>query len=85
MTGEVDVWNFNASQVSDSRSTGILPVHRYRATNTDRVLRWWEQPVNESQDFKSRVRPSQVGAAEQLRSANSVDEFSQRVSKLLTQ
>ena len=64
---------------------GVLRVIRDQATNTDRVLRWWGQPVNESQDFKSRVAPSPLAAADQLRSANSVDEFSQQVSKMLNQ
>jgi hypothetical protein len=64
---------------------GALRVLRDQVNNVDRVCRWWGQPVIESQSFKSRVAPSAANAAEQLRSANSVDEFLQRVAKLLNQ
>ena len=64
---------------------GALRVIRDTVTNVDRVYRWRGQAVNESQPFKSQIAPSPTTAAEQLRSANSVGEFSQRVSNLLNQ
>jgi hypothetical protein len=63
---------------------GVLRVIRDQVSNVDRVYRWWGQPVNEAQPFVSRVPPT-VGTAtaDQLRSANSVAEFSQRVSRMI--
>jgi hypothetical protein len=63
---------------------GALRVVRDQLNNVDRVYRWWGQPVNESQPFTSRA-PTAAGTttAEQLRTANSVEEFSQRVSKMI--
>jgi hypothetical protein len=65
---------------------GVLRVIRDQVNNVDRVYRWWGQPVNESQSFLSRI-PATAGTttADQLRSANSVAEFSQRVSKMMHQ
>jgi hypothetical protein len=65
---------------------GVLRVIRDQVSNVDRVYRWWGQPVNESQSFLSRVpATAATTTAEQLRSANSVDEFSQRISKMMHQ
>jgi hypothetical protein len=65
---------------------GALRVIRDQTSSVDRVYRWWGQPVNESQLFTSRVPvPAASSNADLLRSANSVDEFLQRVSKLIHQ
>jgi hypothetical protein len=65
---------------------GALRVIRDRLNNVDRVYRWWGQPVNESQPFNSRVPVSaETTTAEQLRAANSVEEFLQRVSTMIHQ
>jgi len=65
---------------------GALRVIRDQQNNVDRVYRWWGQPVNESQPFNSRA-PVSAGAttAEQLSTANSVEEFLQRVSNMIRQ
>jgi hypothetical protein len=65
---------------------GALRVIRDQQNNVDRVYRWWGQPVNESQPFNSRA-PVSTGTttAEQLGTANSVEEFLQRVSTMLHQ
>jgi hypothetical protein len=63
---------------------GALRVVRDQLNNVDRVYRWWGQPVNESRPFTSRTPVSVASTtAEQLRTANSVEEFSQRVSKMV--
>jgi hypothetical protein len=65
---------------------GALRVIRDQQNNVDRVYRWWGQPVNESQPFNSRVPVSAgTATAEQLRTANSVEEFLQRVSNMVRQ
>lgn len=65
---------------------GALRVIRDQQNNVDRVYRWWGQPVNESQPFNSRVPVSTgIATAEQLRTANSVEEFLQRVSNMVRQ
>jgi len=65
---------------------GALRVIRDQQDNVDRVYRWWGQPVNEAQPFNSRVPVSaETTTAEQLRAANSVEEFLQRVSTMLHQ
>ena len=63
---------------------GALRVIRDKQNNVDRVYRWWGQPVNESQPFNSRL-PVSAETAEQLRAANSVDEFLQRVAAMVHQ
>ena len=63
---------------------GAMRVVRDQVNNLDRVYRWWGQPVNESQPFTSRVPVTAASTiAEQLPTANSVVEFSQRVSKII--
>jgi hypothetical protein len=63
---------------------GALRIVRGQEDNIDRVYRWWGQPVNKWESFTSRVPPSSAAAtAEQLHSANSVDEFLQRVSTMI--
>jgi hypothetical protein len=65
---------------------GALRVIRDQQNNVDRVYRWWGQPVNESQPFNSRVPVSgETTTAEQLRTANSVAEFLQRVATMVHQ
>ena len=63
---------------------GALRVIRDQTNSVDRVYRWWGQPVNESQLFTSRVPvPAASSNTDLLRSADSVGEFLQRVSKMI--
>jgi hypothetical protein len=63
---------------------GALRVIRDRQTNVDRVFRWWGQPVKQTESFKTKQPVSAlVSSAEQLRSADSVDAFLNRVQKIL--
>jgi hypothetical protein len=63
---------------------GALRVVRVQAENTDRVYRWWGQPVNELQPFTTRLAPTPANATpELLRTASPVDEFWQRISTML--
>jgi len=65
---------------------GALRVIKDQQNNVDRVYRWWGQPVNESQPFNSRVQVfAGTTTTEQLRAANSVEEFLQRVSNMVHQ
>jgi hypothetical protein len=60
---------------------GALRVVQGQQDHVDRVYRWWGQPVNESQSFTARAAPSLATTIpEQVSSANSVDEFWQRIS-----
>jgi hypothetical protein len=63
---------------------GALRVVRGGEDNIDRVYRWWGQPVNESQPFTTRLPVSTLTATPDLiRSANSADDFLQRVSTMI--
>ena len=63
---------------------GAMRVVRDQLSNLDRVYRWWGQPVNELQPFTSRVPASAAKASSpQLSTANSLEEFAQRVSKII--
>jgi hypothetical protein len=65
---------------------GALRVIRDQQNNVDRVYRWWGQPVNGSQPFTSRAPASSESAtAEQLRTANSVEEFMRKISPMIHQ
>jgi hypothetical protein len=64
---------------------GALRVIRGREDNIDRVYRWWGQPVNGSQSFTSRLSVSSATATpDLLSSANSADEFWQRLSTMIS-
>jgi hypothetical protein len=65
---------------------GALRVIHDTESNSDRVYRHWGQPVSEQEDFKSRV-PATAGVTTRpyLRSADSVDQFAQRLQNLLNQ
>jgi hypothetical protein len=65
---------------------GALRVIRDQQNNVDRVYRWWGQPVNESHPFTSRAPASSESAtAEQLQTANSVEEFMHKISPMIHQ
>jgi hypothetical protein len=66
---------------------GALRVIRDQQNNVDRVYRWWGQPVNGGQQpFTSRAPAySDSATAEQLRSANSVEEFMRKISPMIHQ
>jgi len=65
---------------------GALRVIRDQQNNVDRVYRWWGQPVNELQPFTLRAPASSESAtAEQLPTANSVEEFMRRISPMVHQ
>ncbi len=65
---------------------GVLRVIKDKVANVDRVYRWWGQAVNESESFTSRTpSTAAITSAEEPRPSNSVDEFLQRVSKMLHQ
>jgi hypothetical protein len=64
---------------------GALRVIRGRQDNIDRVYRWWGQPVNQSQSFTSRLSIfSSTAAPDLVSSANSADEFWQRLSTMIS-
>ncbi len=64
---------------------GALRVVTDRLTQVDRVYRWWGQPVNEAESFTSRkpITP-QSTSPERLRTASSVQDFTQRMSRLIS-
>jgi hypothetical protein len=65
---------------------GALRVIRDQQNKVDRVYRWWGQPVNGSQPFTSRTPASSESAtAEQLQTANSVEEFMRKISPMIHQ
>jgi hypothetical protein len=64
---------------------GSLRVVHDSESNVDRVFRHWGQPVSEQEDFKSRVPVSPATDRNYLRSANTVDHFAERVTRLLNQ
>jgi hypothetical protein len=63
---------------------GSLRVIHDDESNVDRVFRHWGQPVSEQEDFKSRIAVNQATTNRSyLRSANTVDHFAERVTRLL--
>jgi hypothetical protein len=64
---------------------GALRVVRDPATQTDRVLRWWGQPVKEDEPMTSRRTTAQRPEAEAAQSAESLDHFLNRVRALAVQ
>jgi hypothetical protein len=61
---------------------GALRVVHDEATQSDRVLRWWGQPVNENEPMKSRLLTSQRSEAEAAQSAETLENFLNRVRAL---
>ena len=64
---------------------GALRVVRDEATQSDRVLRWWGQPVSENESMKSRQVTAQRPEAEAAQSAEPVEHFLNRVRTLAVQ
>ena len=64
---------------------GAMRVVRDQATQTDRVLRWWGQPVNESESMTSRQKPGQGSEAEAAQASEQVEHFINRVRTLAVQ
>jgi hypothetical protein len=65
---------------------GNMRVLRNERDNVDRAYRWWGRAVNESKPFTSRIPVSAAPtAAFQTGSANSVDEFLQRIATIMRQ
>jgi len=64
---------------------GALRVVRDEATQSDRVLRWWGQPVSENESMKSRQVTAQRSEAEAAQSAEPVEHFLNRVRTLAVQ
>jgi hypothetical protein len=60
---------------------GALQIIHDDATNVDRVYRWWGQPVNESESFAEKKATSAQASPDYLRSAESVQAFTQRLSQ----
>jgi hypothetical protein len=64
---------------------GALRVAHDQLTNTDKVLRWWGQPVKETEPMTTRKTDRAIKAEEALTSAETVDHFLGRVKQLLNQ
>jgi hypothetical protein len=64
---------------------GALRVVHDEATQTDRILRWWGQPVNENESMKSRQVTAQRSEAEATQSAEPIEHFLNRVRTLAVQ
>jgi hypothetical protein len=64
---------------------GALRVVNDEATQSDRVLRWWGQPVNENEPMTSRQINAQRSEAEAAQSAEPLEHFLNRVRPLVVQ
>ena len=64
---------------------GALRVVHDQTTNSDRVLRWWGQPVSENEPMTSRQVTGQRSEAEAAQSAELVEHFLNRVRPLVVQ
>jgi hypothetical protein len=64
---------------------GALRVAHDELANTDKVLRWWGQPVKETEPMTTRKTDRAIRAEEALTSAETVDHFLGRVKQLLNQ
>jgi hypothetical protein len=64
---------------------GALRVAHDQVTNTDKVLRWWGQPVKETEPMTTRKTDRAIRAEEALTSAETVDHFLGRVKQLLNE
>ncbi len=62
---------------------GAMRVVHDESTNSDRVFRWWGEPVKESEPMSSHNTSNQQITAETLRSAEATDHFLQRVKDSL--
>jgi hypothetical protein len=62
---------------------GAMRVVRDIATQSDRVLRWWGQPVNENEPMKSRQFMPQRSEAEAAQAAEPVEHFLNRVRSMV--
>ena len=56
-----------------------------QTTQTDRVLRWWGQPVNENEPMTSRRMNAQHSEAEAAQSSEQLENFLNRVRALRVQ
>jgi hypothetical protein len=61
---------------------GALRVVRDETTQSDRVLRWWGQPVSENESMRSRQVTGQRSEAEAAQSAERLENFLNRVRAL---
>jgi hypothetical protein len=61
---------------------GALRVVRDEATQSNRVLRWWGQPVSENESMTSRQVTGQRSEAEAAQSAERLENFLNRVRSL---
>lgn len=61
---------------------GAMRVVHDEATQSDRVLRWWGQPVNESEPMTSRQRAGQRSEAEAAQASEHLEHFLNRVRTL---
>jgi hypothetical protein len=64
---------------------GAMRVVHDQATQTDRVLRWWGQPVNENESMTSRQMNGQRSEAEAAQSSERLENFLNRVRALRVQ
>jgi hypothetical protein len=64
---------------------GAMRVVHDQTTQTDRVLRWWGEPVNENQPMKSRQMNAQHSEAEAAQSSERLENFLNRVRALRVQ
>ena len=64
---------------------GAMRVVHDQATQTDRVLRWWGQPVNENESMTSRQMNGQRSEAEAAQSSERLENFLSRVRALRVQ
>lgn len=64
---------------------GALRVVHDEATNSDRVLRWWGQPVNENESMQSRQVAAQRSETEAVQASEPVEHFLNRVRTLAVQ
>jgi hypothetical protein len=62
---------------------GAMRVVRDVATQSDRVLRWWGQPVNENEPMKLRHIMPQRSEAEAAQAAEPVEHFLDRVRSMV--
>jgi hypothetical protein len=62
---------------------GAMRVVRDVATQSDRVLRWWGQPVNENEPMKLRYIMPQRSEAEAAQAAEPVEHFLDRVRSIV--
>jgi hypothetical protein len=64
---------------------GVLRVIPNTETGSECVYRWWGQPVNDSQPFTSRLFAGTSSGAATPGTAETVDQFIQRIKQFLNQ